>query len=73
MIDNFDMIKSGQHNDYIIIFKQFREYYMAERNFMLTASTLFIMFVFNRFFRGFRNLYDLELVNAEEVKTNKVK
>ena len=64
LLDNFDMIKAGQHTDYIIVFKQYREYYMAERNFMMTASTLFIMFAFNRFFRGFRRLYEIELLDS---------
>ena len=60
-VDNFDMIKSNQHNDYIILFKQYRDYYMAERNFLLTASSLFIIFVFNRFFAGFKKLYEFEI------------
>ena len=60
LIDNFDMIKNHQKNDYIILYKKYREYYMAERNFMLTASSLFIMFVFDRFYRGFKRLYEIE-------------
>ena len=64
------MIKSGQHHDYIIMFKQYREYYMAERNFMLTASTLFIMFIFNRFFNGFKRLYEIELADKLQNKQN---
>lgn len=39
---------------------------MAERNFMLTSSTLFVMFVFRNFLTGFRKIYDNE--EAEEVR-----
>lgn len=58
IVDNFDTIKANQHDDYIIIYKKLREYYMAERNFMLTSSTLFVMFVFRKFLSGFRKIYD---------------
>jgi hypothetical protein len=34
-----------------------RTFYMAERNFMMTASTLLVMFIFNRFFAAFRKLF----------------
>lgn len=61
LLDNFDTIKSHQHDDYIILYKKYREYYMAERNFMLTASALFIMIVFKRFFTGFKHLYEKEV------------
>lgn len=64
LLDNFDMIKAHQHDDYIILYKKFREYYMAERNFMLTASALFIMFAFNRFFTGLKRLYEMEISNS---------
>ena len=57
-IDSFDTIKAAQYDDYMIIYKKLREYYMAERNFMLTSSTLFIMFVFRKFLSGFRQIYD---------------
>lgn len=29
LLDNFDSIKANQHDDYIIIYKKLREYYMA--------------------------------------------
>lgn len=58
LIDSFDTIKAAQYDDYMIIYKKLREYYMAERNFMLTSSTLFIMFVFRKFLSGFRQIYD---------------
>ena len=70
MVDNFDTIKPTQNNDYIIVFKQYRDYYMSERNFMLTASTLFIMLVFDRFFRGIRKLYEIEISGEAKTKTN---
>lgn len=70
IIDNFDTIKANQHDDYIIIYKKLREYYMAERNFMLTSSTLFVWFVFRKFFAGFRKIYENEKADEEKVKTN---
>lgn len=58
LIDSIDNVKAAQYDDYLIIYKKLREYYMAERNFMLTSSTLFIMFVFRKFLGGFRQIYD---------------
>jgi hypothetical protein len=34
---------------------------MAERNFMLTASTLLSMFIFKTFFSNFRKLFEMEV------------
>lgn len=70
LVDNFDTIKANQHDDYIIIYKKLREYYMAERNFMLTSSTLFVMFVFRNFLAGFRKIYDNEVSDSPKVKAN---
>ena len=70
LVDNFDTIKANQHDDYIIIYKKLREYYMAERNFMLTSSTLFVMFVFKNFLSGFRKIYDNEQADDVKVKAN---
>jgi len=70
LVDNFDTIKANQHDDYIIIYKKLREYYMAERNFMLTSSTLFVMFVFKNFLGGFRKIYDNEQADSTKVKAN---
>ncbi len=47
--------------DYLTIYKQSREYYMAERNFMLTATTLFATFVLWRFLAAFDKLNNIEL------------
>lgn len=41
---------------------------MAERNFMLTASTLLVLFIFNRFLAAFRKLFDLEQEYATKIK-----
>ena len=46
--------------DYLTIYKQSREYYMAERNFMLTATTLFATFVLWRFLAAFDKLNGIE-------------
>ena len=43
---------------------------MAERNFMLTSSTLFVMFVFKNFLAGFRKIYDNEQADNVKVKAN---
>ena len=39
--------------------KKYREFYMAERNFMLTSSALFVYFVFQRFLVAIKKLTDI--------------
>lgn len=70
IVDNFETIKAERHDDYIIIYKKLREYYMAERNFMLTSSTLFVWFVFKMFLGGFRKMYDNENEQPAPVKAD---
>lgn len=41
---------------------------MAERNFMLTASALLIVFIYSRFLATFRKLFDLEQEYKDKVK-----
>ena len=59
-VERFDNIKKSQADDYLMMYKRNRDYYMAERNFMLTASALFVYFVFQRFLYGFKKLTDIE-------------
>lgn len=40
-----------------MIYKKLREFYMAERNFMLTASALVTTFIASRFLAVFRKWY----------------
>ena len=40
--------------------KEYREYYMSERNIMLTSSALFAYFIFNRIFASILKLADIE-------------
>ena len=46
--------------DYLDLYKKTREYYMAERNFMLTGSALIATWIFRRFLVGFSRLNDVE-------------
>jgi hypothetical protein len=66
--DRFETVASHQHQEYINMYGKLREFYMAERNFMLTASTLFAMFIFQRFFAAFRKLYDFEVLHENNMK-----
>lgn len=43
-----------------MLFKKYREYYLAERNFMLTSSALVIYFVFVQFLGALGKLCDVE-------------
>ena len=53
-----DLIQ-GQGNESMIgILKEYREYYMAERNIMLTCSAMFVYFVFQRLMFNIRKLTD---------------
>ena len=60
MLDNFDMIKKSQEENYLLMYKKYRELYMAERNFMLTFSALFIYYVYQRFLFAIRKLVTIE-------------
>lgn len=42
------------------VLKEYREYYLAERNIMLTLSALFIYYVFQRLLFNIRKLADEE-------------
>jgi hypothetical protein len=44
----------------ILTIKEYREYYMSERNIMLTASAFFAYFIFDRIFFNIRKLADIE-------------
>ncbi len=42
------------------VLKEHREYYLAERNILLTCSALFVYFVYQRLFFNIRKLADEE-------------
>ena len=46
--------------DYMSMFKREREFYMAERNFMLTASALIVSFMYQKFVSAIFKLNDIE-------------
>ena len=55
------MIASGEGKiDYLDLYKKTREYYMAERNLMLTGAALIATWIFRRFLVGFSRLNDVE-------------
>lgn len=63
------IIASGEGKvDYLDLYKKTREYYMAERNFMLTGSALITTWIFRRFLVGFSRLNDVEndIVNYDK-------
>jgi hypothetical protein len=58
-LEKFELIQPEHREDYLQLYRNYREYYMAERNFMLTSSALFISFVFERFCAALSKLNDL--------------
>ena len=64
------MIKKSQYDDYLIVYKRYREFYMAERNFMLTSSALIAYFVFQQLLSLIKNLARTE-TSLEESKAKK--
>lgn len=75
-LDNFELVRAEHKEDYLQLYRNYREFYMSERNFMLTSSALFISFVFHRLCATISKLNDLEneieegklVPSAEEVK-----
>lgn len=59
-MDTIDTIKSENVQDYLALYRQYRSYYMAERNIMLTGSAFAIYFVFQRLFATIKKLAHLE-------------
>lgn len=51
--------------------KEYREYYMAERNIMLSSSALFIYFVFARLMFNINKLSEIE--NGEPAQNAEVR
>lgn len=68
-LDNFDLVKAQHKEDYLQLYRNYREFYMSERNFMLTSSALFIAFVFHRLCATIAKLNDLE----NEIEEGKLK
>jgi hypothetical protein len=55
-----DIVKSETGESMIGVLKEHREYYLAERNIMMTCSALFVYFVFQRLMFNIRKLADEE-------------
>ena len=58
-LDNFELVRAEHKEDYLQLYRNYREFYMSERNFMLTSSALFIAFVFHRLCATIAKLNDL--------------
>jgi hypothetical protein len=59
-LTTMDVAKGTGHDNMIDVLKEHREYYLAERNIMLTCSALFVYFVLQRLFFSIRRLADEE-------------
>lgn len=55
-----DVLKTDHSESVMGMLKEHREYYLAERNIMLTCSALFVYFVFQRLMFNIRKLADEE-------------
>jgi hypothetical protein len=64
-MERSDFLKRPENESMIGTLKEFREYYLAERNIMLTASCCFVYFVFQRLFFNIR-----KLTNEEHIQEN---
>jgi hypothetical protein len=55
------VIPRGNNKEgYLLALKEYREFYMAERNIMLTISAVFAFFVFQRLFYHIRKYAETE-------------
>jgi hypothetical protein len=61
-LDNIDLVIPKTHNreGYLVALKEYREYYLAERNIMLAVSACFTFFVFQRLLYNIRKYAELE-------------
>ena len=55
-MDKFEVVRTPHNENIIGVLKEYREYYLAERNIMLTCSALFVYFVFQRLMFNIRKL-----------------
>ena len=62
-MEKLDLVR-GHHGhsmeDTISTIKEYKEYYLSERNIMLTSSAFFAYFIFDRIFHNIRKLADIE-------------
>lgn len=54
------MIKAENSESYLQLLREYKEYYLSERNIMLACSALFIYFVLQRLFYNIRKYAELE-------------
>ncbi len=61
-LDNIDLVFPKTHNreGYLVALKEYREFYLAERNIMLVISACFTFFVFQRLLYNIRKYSELE-------------
>ena len=61
-LNNIDLVFPKTHNKegYLVALKEYREYYLAERNIMLVVSACFTFFVFQRLLYNIRRYSELE-------------
>ena len=52
--------ESGNREGYIMALKEYREFYLAERNILLVISACFTFFVFQRLLYNIRKYAELE-------------
>jgi len=57
-LERMDLLKNEGGESMIGVLKEQREYYLAERNIMLTLSALFVYFVYQRLLFNIRKLAD---------------
>lgn len=65
-LDNFELVQVDKKEDYLSLYRNYREFYLAERNFMLTSSALFAYFALQSLLKAISKLNDIE--NEREVK-----
>jgi hypothetical protein len=62
-LEELDLVTSHHGHsieDTITTIKEYKEYYMSERNIMLTSSAFFAYFILDRIFASIRKLADIE-------------
>ena len=73
-LENIDLVvpESDNREGYLMALKEYREFFLAERNIMLVLSALFTKFVFQRLLYNIRRYAELEhdMLEVREKGTN---
>ena len=59
-LETLNLIPASSRQNYLLQLKELREYYLAERNIMLSLAAFFVFFVFQRMFYNVVKLAELE-------------